>query len=84
MIKINGETREFTKAVTINELIKNEGYVPAHVAVERNEAIVPRASFSEVYTADGDEIEIVLFVAGGGRMPADKPRDALLRKRKSR
>ncbi len=65
MIRINGESRDFAGAVTLAQLIQSEGYEPTQVAVERNEVIVPRESFGEVYTADGDEIEIVRFVAGG-------------------
>lgn len=65
MIKINGVSMEFTKSVTITELIENEGLVPSHVAVERNGEIVKRSDFDIQMTADGDEIEILKFVGGG-------------------
>jgi thiazole synthase len=35
------------------------------VAVERNMAIVPRSTLSEVSVEDGDDFEIVHFVGGG-------------------
>ena len=38
---------------------------PRKVAVERNLAIVPRATFGEVRVEDGDAFEVVHFVGGG-------------------
>jgi thiamine biosynthesis protein ThiS len=35
------------------------------VAVERNEAIVPRSRYTETMLASGDSLEIVHFIGGG-------------------
>jgi thiamine biosynthesis protein ThiS len=35
------------------------------VAVERNEEIVPRSAYAEIWLAGGDCLEIVHFIGGG-------------------
>src|SRR2546429_393715 len=41
------------------------GVDPARVAVERNQDVVPRRSWTEARLSDGDQIEVVAFVGGG-------------------
>lgn len=65
MIKINGAEKQFTKSVSIAELLKSEGYITANVAVELNGDVIKRTAFDTQLTADGDVIEIVKFVGGG-------------------
>lgn len=65
MIKINGVEKDFIEPQTITQLVKELGYTPSYVAVERNREIVKRDDFDKQTTADGDEIEIVQFVGGG-------------------
>jgi thiazole synthase len=46
------------------------------VAVERNQDVVPRRTWTEAALADGDQLEIVAFVGGGSDGPArDKAPD---------
>ncbi len=55
------------------------GIDPARVAVERNQDVVPRRTWTEATLADGDKIEIVAFVGGGsdaGRRQARRRRPA--------
>jgi thiazole synthase len=54
------------------------GVDPARVAVERNEDVVPRKTWSEAALADGDKIEIVAFVGGGSDAPARRDDDLLV------
>lgn len=65
MLTVNGEKCDFIQSATITELLVNQGYNPAQVAVELNGAIVRRANFDGTVVSDGDEIEIVKFVGGG-------------------
>jgi len=62
---VNGETRR-TFAATIAQLVTELDLAPEKVAVERNGEIVPRSTLAEVALADGDVLEIVHFVGGGG------------------
>lgn len=64
MVKINGEELD-AAGKTITEIVEEGGYQVTHVAVERNEEIVPKAQYGEVTAQDGDVIEIVRFVGGG-------------------
>ena len=63
-IQVNGDTREVS-ARTILELVGELGLDPRKVAVERNLEIVPKSLHGETALADGDRIEMVVFVGGG-------------------
>ena len=63
-IQVNGDTREVA-AVTILGLVEEMGLDPRKVAVERNLEIVPRSLHGETQLAEGDRIELVIFVGGG-------------------
>lgn len=62
---VNGEPRRALAGSSLADLVAAIGLNPAKVAVERNGAIVPRATLAEVALADGDMLEIVHFVGGG-------------------
>ncbi|MCW5827709.1 MAG: sulfur carrier protein ThiS [Deltaproteobacteria bacterium] len=62
---VNGEPVELDKPVTVGELLGRYGLVPARVAVEVNQRIVPRADYGRTVLDDGNQIEIVQFVGGG-------------------
>lgn len=64
MVKINGKEQN-AAGKTIAEIVTEGGYKLTHVAVERNEEIVPKAQYDTVAALDGDVIEIVQFVGGG-------------------
>ena len=63
-IQVNGDTREVA-AGTILELVSEMGLDPRKVAVERNLVIVPRSLHGQTRLAEGDRIELVIFVGGG-------------------
>ena len=63
-VQVNGEPREVA-AVTILDLVQELALDPRKVAVERNLEIVPRSLHATTVLAEGDRIELVVFVGGG-------------------
>lgn len=64
-IRVNGEPRSVAAGATISGLLEELGLGGKRVAVERNQAVVPRARHAETTLADGDRLELVTFVGGG-------------------
>ena len=64
MVMINGEEKE-AAGMTISEYLLKNDYNVLQIVVERNEEIVPKATYDEVMLGDGDVVEIVHFVGGG-------------------
>ena len=64
-MKVNGEQIQLTKATTLEEFLKEQGYNIQRIAIERNDEIVPRENFSDVMLSDSDIVEVVHFVGGG-------------------
>jgi sulfur carrier protein len=66
-IQINGEQREFPESsLSLNQLIDTLSLPPQRIAVEVNKTIVRRSDWEMTKLKDGDRIEIVHFVGGGG------------------
>jgi len=64
-VEINGEARDFDGPLTIEAVLKNLGFDPRKIAVERNLEIVPKGAYSGTSVEDGDRLEIVHFIGGG-------------------
>lgn len=64
-VTVNGESRRFGGAATVQSLIDTLGLDARKVAVERNREIVPKSRYAETALAEGDALEIVCFVGGG-------------------
>lgn len=64
-LQINGETRKFSEALTVSQLLETLGLDVRKVGLERNLEIVPRSQYADVALAEGDKIEIVHFIGGG-------------------
>ncbi len=64
-VTLNGETRALDGPVSVSGLLAALGLDGRKVAVERNEAIVPRSFYPETWLASGDSLEIVHFIGGG-------------------
>jgi thiamine biosynthesis protein ThiS len=66
---LNGESRVFEGPtdgpLSVQALLTVLGLDKRKVAVERNEEIVPRSRYGEVWLANGDALEIVHFIGGG-------------------
>lgn len=65
MVRINGEDIENAEGKSIARYLVEAGYDSRRVAVERNGAIVPKASYEEVIISEADTLEVVSFVGGG-------------------
>ncbi len=64
-ITVNGETRQIDKGLTLAALLEQLELAGRRIAVERNEAIVPRARHAETVLEEGDAIEIIHAIGGG-------------------
>ncbi|HEY4186167.1 MAG TPA: sulfur carrier protein ThiS [Polyangia bacterium] len=68
-ITVNGERRAAASGTTVAALLATMGVDPTRVAIERNEEVIPRTTWSAAALADGDRLEIVAFVGGGSGAP---------------
>lgn len=64
-MKVNGIDTPLENTVNLEEFLLKQRYTLAHIAVERNEEIVPKDVYNEIWLCDSDRIEIVRFVGGG-------------------
>jgi thiamine biosynthesis protein ThiS len=64
-VTVNGEERELTDGLSVAELLQALAVRPGRVAVEVNEAVVPRDAYGAHRLVPGDRVEIVHFVGGG-------------------
>ncbi|MBS1131551.1 MAG: sulfur carrier protein ThiS [Proteobacteria bacterium] len=64
-LKINGEFRQFSEALTVAGLIDQLGFTGKRIAVERNGEIVPKSQHATTALVTGDQLEIVVAVGGG-------------------
>ncbi|MBT9521394.1 MAG: sulfur carrier protein ThiS [Dechloromonas sp.] len=64
-LKINGEARQFSTALTVTGLIEQLGFTGKRIAVERNGEIVPKSQHATTALVSGDQLEIVVAVGGG-------------------
>ena len=64
-VTLNGESRSLDGPVSVTDLLESLGFEGRKVAVERNEAIVPRSRYAETWLVTGDALEIVHFIGGG-------------------
>jgi sulfur carrier protein len=62
---INGDSRQFARALAVTELLDELALAGKRVAIERNGEIVPRSRYAETRLANGDQLEIVVAVGGG-------------------
>ena len=65
VVTLNGEPRTLPGATTVAGLLASIGLDVRKVAVERNEAIVPRSAYAATRLASGDALEVVHFIGGG-------------------
>ncbi|MBI2381243.1 MAG: sulfur carrier protein ThiS [Gammaproteobacteria bacterium] len=64
-IVINNETRQFEAALSIAELLARLEMADKRVAVEVNQAIVPKSRHGETWLRGGERVEIVHAIGGG-------------------
>ncbi len=64
-LQVNGQPVELPDGSTVAALLAHLAVEPAKVAIERNQEVVPRRTWTEAQLDDGDQVEIVTFVGGG-------------------
>lgn len=64
-ITLNGAPHELAAGTTIAGLLEERGMAGRRVAVEVNQAIVPRGAHGRHRLQDGDRVEIVHALGGG-------------------
>jgi thiamine biosynthesis protein ThiS len=66
MISLNGDPYELAGPVTVSQLLQQLKIDARRVAVEHNLTVLKRGAFDTVVVREGDQVEIVNFVGGGG------------------
>ena len=64
MVRINGGSYDYV-GLSVTEMLERMGFSTSRIAVEINEDIVPKASYSSTVLKDDDTVEVVSFVGGG-------------------
>ncbi len=64
-ITVNGDSATIEPGASVADLLAQRELEPIRVAVEVNEDLVPRKTFSQAMIREGDRVEIVTFVGGG-------------------
>ncbi len=62
---LNGQTHAVAAGCSVAGLLAALGLQSHKIAVERNEAIVPRSLYTATRLEQGDRLEIVHFIGGG-------------------
>ena len=65
MITVNGKQIQLTSEMSVEDYLEQNNYKVNRIAVEMNEEILPKYSYSETMLKDGDRLEVVTFVGGG-------------------
>ena len=65
MITVNGKQIRLTSEMSVADYLEQNNYQIDRIAVEMNEEILPKYSYSETMLKDGDRLEVVTFVGGG-------------------
>ena len=65
-IQINGESREMPDGSSLRDVVDTLGLAAERVAIELNQHVVRRVEWANTELRDGDRVEIVHFVGGGG------------------
>lgn len=65
LITINGEQRDFSDVVSLDDMVRLLELPRERIAIELNQAVIRRAEWPATKLREGDKIEIVHFVGGG-------------------
>ena len=64
-IVLNGDSKEFSEPLTIEQLLETLKIPSGRVACEVNLRIVRRAQYAHTVINDGDAVEIIQAIGGG-------------------
>ena len=65
MITVNGKQIQLATEMSVADYLEQNNYQIKRIAVELNEEILPKYSYSDTMLKDGDRLEVVTFVGGG-------------------
>jgi sulfur carrier protein len=65
-VTANGKVFDLEGSLSVADFIRWRGLDPRHVVVERNGEPLERRLYEDVRLTDGDRLELVRAVAGGG------------------
>ena len=65
MITVNGKQIQLISEMSVADYLEENNYQINRIAVEMNEEILPKYSYSDTMLKDGDRLEVVTFVGGG-------------------
>ncbi len=65
-LTVNGDTRTLSEGMTVAQLLQQLAVMPERVAVEVNLAVLKRAQHPTTILQEGDQVEIVQLIGGGG------------------
>ena len=65
MITVNGKQIQLASEMSVEDYLEQNNYQIKRIAVELNEEILPKYSYSDTMLKDGDRLEVVTFVGGG-------------------
>lgn len=65
-LRVNGKNVELERPTPLLSYLEKLGVNPRAVAVEHNGTIIERAGYEAVTLKEGDTVEIVRMVGGGG------------------
>ncbi len=65
MITVNGKQIQLASEMSVADYLEQNNYPIKRIAVELNEEILPKYSYSDTMLKDGDRLEVVTFVGGG-------------------
>ena len=65
MITVNGKQIQLASEMSVADYLEQNNYQRKRIAVELNEEILPKYSYSDTMLKDGDRLEVVTFVGGG-------------------
>ena len=61
MITVNGKQIQLTSEMSVADYLEQNNYQINRIAVEMNEEILPKYSYSETMLTDGDRLEVCLL-----------------------
>lgn len=64
-IELNGQSTKLEKACSIAKMLEQLNLSEQRLAVEVNQAVIPRAEHATFLLSEGDQVEIIQAVGGG-------------------
>jgi thiamine biosynthesis protein ThiS len=65
-IQVNGQKQRVEEGSTVTGLLTGLGIRHEQVAVELNLQVIDKQNYEKTLLRDGDKVEIIRFVGGGG------------------